>query len=82
MAKLFTDEVWGLNLDQERDAYIFCGDSPNDEPMFAFFPNACAVANIGPFVSSLSHLPRFVTQRPGGEGFAELVEVLLARRAG
>lgn len=80
MVRRFAVERWQIDIDGEPDRYLFCGDSPNDEPMFAFFPNACAVANIAPFVESLTHLPRFVTAAPGGAGFAELVEVLLARR--
>ena len=34
-----------------RDArrYVFSGDSPNDAPMFGFFPNAVGVANVRDF---------------------------------
>lgn len=73
-------ERFGIALQSQRDAFVYCGDSPNDEPMFAAFPNACAVANIAPFVPTLRHLPGWVTTASGGQGFAELCQVLLARR--
>ena len=57
---------------------IFFGDSPNDEPMFEKFPLSCAVANIRPFVSRLTHLPAYVTALPRGAGFASAVQRILA----
>lgn len=73
-------ELWGEDLDEHRERYVYCGDSPNDEPMFAFFPLATAVANIVELQHRLKHLPAFVTPSPGGEGFAELVDHVLDRR--
>jgi len=57
---------------------LYFGDSPNDEPMFAHFPNSCGVANIRPFVSHMRSLPAYVTAQSGGQGFAEAVEHLLS----
>lgn len=28
---------------------VFVGDSPNDGPMFSFFPKSCGVANVRAF---------------------------------
>ena len=39
---------------QVRDAYVFVGDSPNDAPMFEFFPLACGVANVKQFEAQLT----------------------------
>jgi hydroxymethylpyrimidine pyrophosphatase-like HAD family hydrolase len=61
---------------------IFAGDSPNDEPLFARFPLACAVANIGRYSGLIQHLPAFVALKESGEGFAEIAETLLSKRAG
>ncbi|MCL2768065.1 MAG: HAD-IIB family hydrolase, partial [Synergistaceae bacterium] len=36
-----------------KEKSLFFGDSPNDEPMFDFFTNSCAVANIKPFLDKL-----------------------------
>jgi len=76
MTQLFMKEV--LNEENLKEKCIFFGDSPNDEPMFSFFPNSCAVANILPFVNSIQHLPTFVTTLEGGKGFAEAIDHILS----
>jgi HAD superfamily hydrolase (TIGR01484 family) len=80
MVKRFAREVLGADLDADREAFIFCGDSPNDEPMFAFFPNACGVANVAVFAGRMKHLPGWVSSREGAAGFAEIAAVILDRR--
>lgn len=79
MTRLFLEDVMQETDLQEK--VIFFGDSPNDEPMFAFFRHACAVANIKPFVDKLQHLPAYLADAEGGRGFADSVEHLLALRA-
>ena len=79
---LIVGEVFGLDLDAVREAVVFCGDSPNDAPMFAYFPNSVGVANVRAFAGRLDAKPAWVTERPGGHGFAELAELLLAARPG
>lgn len=71
-------ELYGIDLDRDRDAVVFIGDSPNDEPMFAFFPNTVAVANIRAFLPSLKSLPGYVTQGAAGDGFVEFAAMLLS----
>lgn len=78
MTELFLKTV--LHETRTKEKIIFFGDSPNDEPMFAHFPNSCAVANIQPFVDQLTHLPAFVTKQKGGEGFAEAIAHLLSMK--
>lgn len=56
---------------------LFTGDSPNDEDMFAIIENSVGVANISPFLDTLVHLPRYITAKPGGLGFAEVAEAVL-----
>ena len=76
MSKMFFDTI--LNEKDIKDKCIFFGDSPNDEPMFGYFPLSCAVANILPFVDSLKHLPSYVTKNKGADGFAEAVKHILS----
>jgi len=76
---LFT-EIFATDLDAERERYVFVGDSPNDAPMFAYFPNAVGVANIAPFLDRIATPPAYVTTREAGEGFVELADTLLAGR--
>jgi HAD superfamily hydrolase (TIGR01484 family) len=80
MCRTFLEEQQGIALDERRADFFFVGDSPNDEPMFRFFPNSVAVANIDRFASRLSALPAYRTASEAGEGFAELVRALLAPR--
>jgi hydroxymethylpyrimidine pyrophosphatase-like HAD family hydrolase len=56
---------------------IFIGDSPNDVPMFQFFPHSVGVANISEFKGKIGHAPDWITQKEGGFGFAEMVDQLL-----
>ena len=43
--RLLRDE-FGIDLDAERERFVFVGDSPNDAPMFEYFPYAVGVANV------------------------------------
>ncbi|HTP99200.1 MAG TPA: HAD-IIB family hydrolase [Casimicrobiaceae bacterium] len=77
MTKTLFAEAFGVDLDAERAHYVFAGDSPNDAPMFAYFPNAVGVANIAPFLDRIATLPAYVTTKEAGAGFVELAELLL-----
>jgi HAD superfamily hydrolase (TIGR01484 family) len=80
MTKALLAEAFGIDLDQERERFVFIGDSPNDAPMFEFFPNSIGVANVRRFTGRLAARPKYVTALESGAGFAELSEFLLARR--
>lgn len=80
MARLFLGEVLGEG--NIRESVLFFGDSPNDEPMFGFFPQSCAVANIAPFLGSLKSLPGYLAKGESGEGFTEAVRHFLGLRSG
>ena len=64
----------------ERERWVFIGDSPNDAPMFGFFPNSVGVANVLDFADRLEATPAWITRARSGAGFVELVEALLAER--
>jgi HAD superfamily hydrolase (TIGR01484 family) len=80
MTKTLMRECFGVDLDAERGRYVFIGDSPNDAPMFAYFPDAVGVANIRAFAGRLAHEPAYVTEATSGAGFCELADFLLAAR--
>ncbi len=80
MTRTLFDEQFGIDLDASRDRCVFVGDSPNDAPMFAYFPHAVGVANVQALAARMTVLPRYVTRSPAGAGFAELVEHLLNAR--
>jgi HAD superfamily hydrolase (TIGR01484 family) len=80
MTKTLMRERFGVDLDAERDRYLFVGDSPNDAPLFAYFPLSVGVANVRRFAARLEHAPAYVTASECGAGFAELAARLLAAR--
>lgn len=82
MTKRLMREQFGIDLHTERDRLAFVGDSPNDEPMFRFFANSIAVANIAGFAGSIEHPPAYVLRGAEGAGFAELARLILAKRRG
>lgn len=78
MTRIMAHECFGIDLDTDKASYVFVGDSPNDAPMFDYFPNAIGVANIQEFIGRLESEPAYVTQARCGAGFAEVVDILLS----
>jgi HAD superfamily hydrolase (TIGR01484 family) len=81
MTRIFLRDRLCLDLDDARDRILFCGDSPNDAPMFGFFPYACGVANVMDFADDMSANPAFIASKRGGEGFIEIADRILSARA-
>ena len=79
--RMLLDE-FGISLENEaeRQRWVFVGDSPNDAPMFGFFPNSAGVANVLDFADRLEAGPTWVTRAGAGAGFIELTEALLKAR--
>ena len=82
MAEFTLQSRFGLDVTGEaaNRCCLYCGDSPNDEPMFDRFLHSVGVANIREFEGALEHPPRFVTDAPASAGFAELATILLRSR--
>jgi HAD superfamily hydrolase (TIGR01484 family) len=80
MARLLLAERWGIDMDAERERIVFVGDSPNDEPMFEFFPNAVGVANVRDAAHRMRSLPAWLTPARAADGFVQLAQALLAAR--
>jgi HAD superfamily hydrolase (TIGR01484 family) len=79
-SKAMMAELFGVDLDASREAYVFAGDSPNDSPMFGFFSHGVGVANVRDFADAMPHLPRWITSAKSGAGFVELARALIAAR--
>jgi HAD superfamily hydrolase (TIGR01484 family) len=78
--RLALAEDFGVDLDRERARFVFAGDSPNDQPMFAFFPNAVGVANVREMADLMRDLPRYVAPSAGSRGFAQIAAAILEAR--
>ena len=81
MSKRFLLDAFDIKAEKDIEKIAYCGDSPNDAPMYAYFPNGIGVANIVPFAKLMAHLPRYVTAAEGGLGFAEFAELVLRARS-
>jgi HAD superfamily hydrolase (TIGR01484 family) len=79
-SRLFLKDSFGVDLDRDRAKIVFVGDSPNDSPMFGFFPNSVGVANVLEFVADISAAPAYVARGRGADGFAELADLLIAAK--
>jgi len=68
-----------LDAGKELASALYVGDSPNDAPMFAYFPKSVGVANVRRFAGRMAGEPKYVTHASYGAGFAELAAYLLRR---
>jgi HAD superfamily hydrolase (TIGR01484 family) len=78
MTKLLLNEIYSIDVNHKNECVLYIGDSPNDCPMFEFFRHSVGVANIREFEGELPSEPAWVTERVGGYGFAEMVDILLS----
>jgi hydroxymethylpyrimidine pyrophosphatase-like HAD family hydrolase len=83
MCRRFAEERLAISLEQTKHRFLFIGDSPNDCPMFSFFPWSAGVAGVRRFLSSglLLPPPRFVSPLDGSLGFEQILRRVLALRA-
>jgi HAD superfamily hydrolase (TIGR01484 family) len=81
-AVLAAREAFGVELDAERERWLFVGDSGNDAAAFAYFPESAGVANVAAHLAALPVPPRYVSRADRGHGFAEIASTLLQLRQG
>lgn len=79
MTRTLLAEIFDTDLDARREQFVFIGDSPNDAPLFEFFPVSVGVANVRDYAGQIEHEPNFVTTAKSGAGFVELAELLINR---
>lgn len=79
MTRALLAEACGVDLDADPARFVFAGDSPNDAPMFAFFPRSVGVANVRDQIDRVATPPAYVTRQRCGTGFVELVDHLLGK---
>lgn len=79
-SRLFAHDVLDMDLEADKHQVVFVGDSPNDSPMFGFFPYSCGVANVKDFNENELTPPAYVTRSRGGAGFVEVADMLLNAR--
>jgi HAD superfamily hydrolase (TIGR01484 family) len=74
---------YGIDIDTEagRAAVLYTGDSTNDAPMFAFFRHTVGVRTVVEYLDRIPVHPHWITQGPGGAGFVEAADAVIAARA-
>lgn len=77
MSLRFLEREFSVSAEEAKKICGFSGDSPNDEPMFAYFPHSFAVANIKNFIDQIKNKPAYVSHTRGGKGFTEIVAAIL-----
>jgi len=77
MTRRMLAELFATDVDSAAEAFIYVGDSLNDEPMFGFFPNSIGVATVRNYLDRLASPPKWVTRGGGGPGFVEVADLLL-----
>jgi HAD superfamily hydrolase (TIGR01484 family) len=77
MSLKFLENEFQVSAEEAKTVCGFSGDSPNDEPMFAYFPNSFAVANIRTFIDQIKNKPAYVSRDRGGLGFVEITNAIL-----
>lgn len=64
-------------LPNDKKAWAFIGDSPNDEPLFEYFPISVGVANLSRFLKKMQCPPVWMATSKSGDGFEEFAKTLL-----
>ena len=80
MTRRVLEEQFALGPERMRDRAIFVGDSPNDAPMFSYFPHSVGVANVREFAGRMAAEPAYITRAAGAQGFAEAADAVLSTR--
>lgn len=78
MARRVLLDIYGLDTAADNAAVLYTGDSINDAPMFEFFQNTVGVSTIAEYLDRISKPPRWLTRGPGGAGFVEAANVVIA----
>ncbi len=80
-ARTFLPEAIGVDIDADLDRIVFVGDSANDAPMFAHVRKSAGVSTVTEHLSNIPKHPAWITRGPGGDGFVEVADAILAARA-
>jgi HAD superfamily hydrolase (TIGR01484 family) len=80
MTRRVLAEQYGLDIDAECGAVLYAGDSTNDAPMFGFFEHTVGVSTVRKYLHEIPIPPLWVTAGPGGDGFVEIADAVIAAR--
>jgi hypothetical protein len=82
MTRRVMADSFGIRIDADRDAILYCGDSTNDAPMFEFFRHTVGVSTVRHYLADIPTPPTWITKGPGGDGFVEAADAVIAGKVG
>lgn len=82
MTRRVMADAYGVGIDDDRDAILYCGDSTNDAPMFEFFRHTVGVSTVRHYLADIPIPPNWITKGPGGDGFVEAADAVIAGKIG
>lgn len=80
MSRRLMQDLYGIDIEQSRQAVFYVGDSANDAPMFRHFPKSAGVSTVVEHLADIDHPPAWITRGPGGAGFVEVAEAIIAAK--
>jgi len=81
MTRKVLAEYYRVDIDSDREAVLYVGDSINDAPMFGFFRHTVGVSTISRYLPDIPTPPNWVTHGPGGAGFVEAANAMISSRS-
>jgi len=78
MTRRVMAEAYGVDIDKDRDTVLYTGDSTNDAPMFAFFKHTVGMSTVTEYLPDIPVPPNWITTGPGGQGFVEAAQAVIA----
>lgn len=79
-ARRLMRDVYGVDVDAQRERIVYVGDSTNDAPMFRHFQRSVGVSTVVEYLSEIEQPPAWITHGPGGDGFVEVADAVLSAR--
>lgn len=80
MTRRVMAETYGIDIDTDRDAVLYVGDSTNDAPMFGFFRHTVGVSTVTRYLDEITVPPNWIAAGPGGVGFVEAANAVIRSR--
>jgi HAD superfamily hydrolase (TIGR01484 family) len=80
MARRVLAANYGVDIDSDRNAVLYVGDSTNDAPMFGFFNHTVGVSTVRHYLPDIPTPPNWITEGPGGWGFVEAADAVISSR--
>lgn len=82
MSRRILSTHYDLDVDRHPEQVLYAGDSTNDAPMFAFFRHSVGVSTVVRYLAEIPEPPNWITKGPGGAGFVEIADAVIAARSG